>query len=350
VKSATQPRNNGAERRLLTIDAVRNRLGHDWAKNFSEQLSADDLVILNDAATLPASLRFTNREGELRLVAHTNVDSEYLAVLFGAADYRIPTEEWPPPPRATVGEELTFTADLGARVVSVDRRAARLLRIRFSRSGAELLRALYRAGRPIQYSYVQAPLGLWDVQNRFAARPWAFEAPSAGFVIDGEQLSAFARRGIRVARLTHAAGISSTGSPELDRLLPLPERFEIPASTILELERSRRAGGRVVAIGTSVVRALESSAFVHGSPRAGRDEAQLLLDQDYEPRVVDAVLSGMHEVGSSHFSLLEAFAERPMLERALTAAEAGGYLTHEFGDVCFVVSGRRQRRRAPAAA
>ena len=349
---AGEPRPIGGERKLLLVDGVRNTLQHTVAAQLSAHLSPNDLVVVNDAATLPASLRVRNLDAELRLVGRTSSDREFAAILFGPGDYHTPTERRLAPPVVAVGQTLEFDGELSAEVVEVDSRSARLVRVRFSLDAERLLLALYRIGRPIQYAHVSDPLALWDVQNRFAARPWAFEAPSAGFGLDGEQLVRLRARGVRLANLTHAAGISSTGSPELDALLPLPERFEIPEPTARAVEATARDGGRIIAIGTSVVRALESSALEHGMPRAGQSEARLRLGARSERRVVDAVLSGMHEQGTSHFELLEAFAPARLLRGAVTEATRAGYLAHEFGDLCLVRGAPRAGRAAfhPAAA
>jgi S-adenosylmethionine:tRNA ribosyltransferase-isomerase len=119
----------------------------------------------------------------------------------------------------------------------------------------------------------------------------------------------------------------------------------------VEIERAQQRGGRIVAVGTSVVRALEASALEHGAPRAGPGVAQLRLGASTPRRVVDAVLSGMHEAGTSHFALLEAFAETRLLTMAVKQASSLGYLAHEFGDLCLVWSSRARRDiRAPLAA
>ena len=104
--------------------------------------------------------------------------------------------------------------------MEVDAEEPRLLRVRFESEGRELLEALYRAGRVVQYSYVERPLELWDVQNRFASRPWAFELPSAGRPVTFALLGELRARGVALAVVTHAAGLSSTGSASLDRRLP----------------------------------------------------------------------------------------------------------------------------------
>src|SRR6185503_15959730 len=106
-------------------------------------------------------------------------------------------------------------------------------------------------GRPVQYSYLEGPLELWHVQTLYAGRPWAAEQPSAGRPLTASVLRALEESGVRLAALTHAAGISSTGDAALDALLPLPERYEIPAATVAAIARARAGGGRVIAIGTT---------------------------------------------------------------------------------------------------
>ena len=124
------------------------------------------------------------------------------------------------------------------------------------RRNAELAAACARDGRPIQYSHVLSPLALWDVWTPIASVPVAFEAPSAGFVLDRRALAAMQERGIGFVTLTLAAGLSSTGDATLDARLPFDEPYRIPAATATAIRRSVNRGGRIVAIGTTVVRAL----------------------------------------------------------------------------------------------
>src|SRR5690606_811511 len=128
---------------------------------------------------------------------------------------------------------------------------------------------LYRGGAPVQYSYHRAPLALWSVQSAFAGRPWAAEMPSAGRPLDWRTLGGLRRAGVGLARLTHAAGLSSSGDPAMDRLLPLPERYAIPEATIAAITATQARGGRIIAVGTTVVRALEGSVAASGRLRAG---------------------------------------------------------------------------------
>jgi S-adenosylmethionine:tRNA ribosyltransferase-isomerase len=343
--AAARARRSGFQReRLLVIDPLALRFGDYGIRELPRLLARSDVLVLNDAATLPASLR-ADPELEVRLVSAES-DGSFRAVAFGKGDFRLPTEQRGPPRTLSVGERLRFGRELEAEVVEIDAQEARLLRLRFSASGAVFWQALYAHATPIQYSYLQQPLSLWDVQNRYAARPWAFELPSAGYPLTFEALFELERRGATLAHVTHAAGISSTGEPRLDARLPLEERYEIGGAAARAIAVARERGGRVVATGTSVVRALEGGAAADGRVHPGTGSTGLRLTAEYRPRVVDGLLTGLHERGTSHFELLEAFAPRALLERAVDHAGSSGYLQHEFGDSCLILPGALLERLA----
>lgn len=339
---ATWPRPEPREDRLLRIDPVAMTWRDVRLRDLAGELRPGDLLVVNDAATLPASLRGRAPEGEeleVRLAGGSG-DGEWWAVLFGAGDWRTRTEDRPPPPRLAPGDRIALGPDLAAEVRRVDLASPRLVALAFDRAGAELWAALYRHGRPVQYSHLRGPLSLWHVQTGYAARPWAAELPSAGRPLTAEALRDLGRRGVRLATLTHAAGLSSTGDPALDARLPLPERFEIPARAVVAVAEARARGGRVVAAGTSTVRALEGQAALHGGRLvAGSGVTALVVDASHRARVVDGVLTGLHEPGSSHFELLQAFAPDRILREALAHAESVGYLAHEFGDSSLILRG-----------
>lgn len=316
-------------------------------------LSPGDVVVVNDAATVPASLRGVHVESggeiELRLAARRSLDPRdphaWRALLFGAGDHRTPTEERASPPTVALFDRLAL-GPLTARIVRVEH--ARLVDVRFEGSAASVWEGIARHGRPVQYAHVPEPLATWDVWTAIAGPPVAVEAPSAGFVLDWALLRALAARGVHVASLTHAAGLSSTGDPLLDALLPLDEPYHVPAATALAVGCALRDGRRVVAIGTTVVRALESAALAGARVRAGHGVATLRLSADAPPRVVSALLSGTHEPGTSHYALLEGFVEPRLLARVTAEMTALGYRTHEFGDS--MLAERRPRARAVARA
>jgi len=337
MSPATAPRDDPRTTRLLAVDAATGRIDTGTVADLARLLQPGDLLVCNDAATLPAALRGHTAGGaavEVRL-AGERPDGTFGAVLFGDGDWRMRTEDRPPPPRLALGARLQFDG-LGAEVAAVDAGSPRLVGLRFDRGEEELWRALYAAGRPVQYSYLRQPLRIWDVQTPFAARPWAVEPPSAALPLSFELLLQLRRRGVLFARVTHAAGLSSTGDPALDARLPFAERFEVPAATVRAVAAARQRGGRVVAVGTTVARALESAAAA-GTLVATSGWTGLRLGAGTTRAVVDGILTGIHEQDSSHFALLTAFAPRELLLAANACAEAAGFLLHEFGDAMLLL-------------
>jgi S-adenosylmethionine:tRNA ribosyltransferase-isomerase len=311
------------------------RLLYIHPDGFSDRRSADlpsllqpgDLLVVNDAATLPGSLRAGDLE--LRLVAE-RPDGSFRAVLFGAGDWRTPTEHRPPP-RPVAAGELLLIGELHARVERVLQ--PRLVDVRFDESGSALWLLLYRHGRPIQYSHLEAPLDVWDVQTRYGGRPWSAELPSAGRPLSFTTLARLRERGVAMAALTHACGLSATGDEALDAALPLPERYDIPQVTVDAVAGAER----VIAVGTSVVRALEGCVKKHGKLIAGEDETDLIINGRHELQIAGGLLTGMHDPMASHYQLLQAFVSLDRLQLAYRHAEAQGYLGHEFGDSCLIL-------------
>ena len=203
-----------AATRLLHVDPARGRLADGTIRDLPGLLRPGDLVVVNDAATLPASLTGRAPSGapiEARL-AGREAGGRWQAVLFGAGDWRQRTEDRAPPPPIAPGDAIDF-GGLRAVVAGVDARAPRLVALAFDLEGDAFWRALYRAGRPVQYAHTRRALALWDVQTRYGSRPWAMEPPSAGFALTWELLLGLRHRGVALAGVTHAAGLSSTGDP-----------------------------------------------------------------------------------------------------------------------------------------
>ena len=330
-----------ARERLLLLDPRAGRFRDARLAELPSLLRPGDLVVVNDAATLPGSLAAAAPGGErleVRLLGEADAGL-WRAVLFGEGDWHTRTEERPAPPVLRPGDALTFGDGLRATLVAVSSLSPRLVDLRFGARGGPLWSALYRLGRPIQYAHLEAGLALSDVQTVYASRPWAAELPSAGRPLSWELLLDLKRRGVALAALTHAAGLSATGDPAIDRALPLPERYEIPADAVEAVGKARASGGRVVAVGTSVVRALEGCAAGHGGRLvAGRGTTDLVVGPGFVPRVVDGLLTGFHEPGSSHLGLLRAFVAPSLLEAAYAHAEAQGYRGHEFGDSSLILA------------
>ncbi len=363
---ARHPSERREQVRLLVLEGQGTNPASDHAfDELPDLLEPGDLLVVNDAATLPASLHGRIADGsraaiELRLVgpvseADALAGRRWWAVLFGAGDWRTDTDLRPTPPSLDSGVRLVFDSRPGdplyARVLGRSTLSARLISVELD--APHPWAGIYTQGRPIQYSHVDAPLEAWSVQTLFAGRPWAVEMPSAGRPLTADLLARLRARGISIASLTHAAGLSATGDARIDAALPLPERYEIPAVTVAAIDRTRARGGRVIAAGTTVVRALESAAldgpYEDDRLRAGAGLSTLKLDATHRLRIVDALLTGMHAPGESHYLLLQAFNDESRLADAWQQALEHDYRSHEFGDAALIwATPDRRPTRLPA--
>ncbi|MEP7338672.1 MAG: S-adenosylmethionine:tRNA ribosyltransferase-isomerase [Acidobacteriota bacterium] len=333
MKAARSPRTDRKKVKLLVVEA--GEIQDGLMDRLPDHLRPGDLLVVNDAATLPASLHGRDENGhqlEIRLAAQLN-DRSWQAVIFGAGDWRTPTEHRPAPPRVKTGEEIAFAGDFSAIVLRESKLSGRLLDLEFNRVGEDLWRGIYRYGKPVQYSYMTEELNLWSVQNVYGSRPWAVEMPSAGQALDWQLLLKLKEKGIQLATLTHGAGLSATGDAQIDQALPLAERFDIPAVTMEVVRRTKANGGRVIAVGTSVVRALESA------PQGLSGFTNLKIGPEHQLQFVDGLLTGTHDVSESHYRLLQAFLPESLLAGISQHLEDQNYLTHEFGDACLILAG-----------
>ena len=337
--AAQQPVQRPADARLLVIDR-HGAITHAPRSTLADFLEPGDLVVANDAGTLPASLHGVHLASgapiEVRLAGRASFaheDLRFAAIVLGAGDWRTRTEDRPLPPPFANGDRLA----LGPLVASVHGTLGhpRLVALKFEGPADRVWAGIAQHGRPIQYAYLDRPLALWDVWTPIAALPVAFEPPSAGFALDWKFLRMLHERRAEFATITLAAGISSTGDPALDARLPLDEPYRIPPTTAVAIRRTRTSGGRVVAIGTTVVRALE-----HSGGRSGDGVADQRIGPDTRLSIVDAILSGTHGPEESHYQMLRAFHDDGVLTRAEAALDASSYRTHEFGDSVLIFSRR----------
>jgi S-adenosylmethionine:tRNA ribosyltransferase-isomerase len=350
--AAGAPVQRSLDAKLLVVGA-----GGDIAQRprseFAEVLDRGDVAIANDAATLPASLFGRHvRSGaaiEVRLAGRRSLRDvkHFSAVVFGAGDFHTRTEDRPRPPRLKPGDLLEL-GPLAATVTHVLDHP-RHIALHIEGSPRQIWEGLARHGRPIQYAHVATPLALWDTWTAIAGPPVAFEPPSAGFALDWRMLASMAARGVRFGAITHSAGISSTGDAALDELLPFDERYCIPQSTAALIGDARLRGRRVIAIGTSVVRALEHAAAMHdGIVEAGEGLATGRIGVSSRLRTVDAILSGVHEPGSSHYELLRAFVSDERLVAVNRELNARDFRAHEFGDSVFIERAEHKARSRAA--
>jgi len=341
ILAAQAPGSRGAGR-LLTLDpdgSIRSRRRSD----LGSLLHPGDLLIANDAATIPASLMGIHEPSgapiEIRLAGRRSLRPEdvrrFTAIAFGEGDWHLRTEDRGPPPPLSPGDRLRLGPLLARITRLLDH--PRRLELAFEGDVAQVWAGIAAHGRPIQYAHLQQPLAIWDVWTPVAAHPVAFEPPSAGFALTWGLLDRLASRGVGFATLTHAAGISSTGDAALDAHLPLDEAYDIPLATARRIRGTRKTAGRVIAVGTTAVRALEHAALETGRVRSGPGTADQRIGRGTPLRVVSGILSGVHEPDSSHYQLLRAFTDDETLARATRLMEQEGYRNHEFGDSVLVM-------------
>lgn len=325
---ATRP----PERRGLPRDEVRllvvspNGVRHQRFRDLPEMLGPGDLVVVNTSATVPAAVDATTRDGSVRpLHVSTSLDDGDWVVELRAADNGGPD-------RATVdGQELKLPGGvllrLGAGYPDEAEPAPRLRRATPIPAVGRIT-YLQRHGRPIRYGYVDDAYPIEDYQTVYASVPGSAEMASAGRPFTRRLLVELVARGVTVAPVVLHAGVSSPEAHEP----PSDEWFEVPPDTARLVCSARRAGRRVVAVGTTVTRALESATSPYGCVHATSGWTHLVLGPDRPARVVNGLITGLHAPEASHLLLLEAVAGRELVSSAYDAAVQEHYLWHEFGD------------------
>ena len=315
--------------RLMVAEAREDHITHAAFTELPEFLAAGDLVVVNVSQTLPAAVAATRSDGTpVRVHFATRaprLDDRWRVVELRSADGANPA-------RGRAGETVTLPAAEPGHpgtlvLVAPYASGSRLMLARLDGGGTveELLRD---HGEPIRYGYVRRPWPLAAYQNVYARIPGSAEMPSAGRPLTHRLISELMTRGIAVAPITLHTGVSSPERHEP----PFPEEYEVPAATARLVNLTRATGGRVIAVGTTVVRALETVAGDDGSVAAGAGWTGLVIDPDRGVHAVDGLITGWHEPEASHLRMLAALAGEPLLERCYRAALDEGYLWHEFGD------------------
>ena len=236
------------------------------------------------------------------------------------------------PARAAASEVLTLPDHGQVLLLAPYRDSQRLWVARLDLPTA-LQDYLARWGKPISYPYLRGEWPIAMYQTVYARQPGSAEMPSAGRPFTSEILARLGRSGGQVATLTLHTGVSSLERDEA----PYPEPFRIPTATAAAVAETRRRGGRVLAVGTTVVRALESAVDTSGQVVAASGWTDLIVTPERGVRVVDGLLTGFHEPQATHLAMLAAIADREVLQGAYQAAIDHGYLWHEFGDVHLIL-------------
>ncbi|MER7534941.1 S-adenosylmethionine:tRNA ribosyltransferase-isomerase [Streptomyces sp. NPDC097704] len=307
-------------------------VSHHSFRELPSLLRAGDVLVVNTSTTLAAAVsgRVGPDPGGEAVVVHfsTRGDDGRWAV-----ELRTPEPSGSTRPRGGGPAGAVVRLPGGARLVLAEPLAPGSGRLWWARVSVDVPGLLGRYGRPIRYGYTERDQPLSAYRTVFA-RPspdgsGSAEMPSAGRPFTARLVAELVDRGVRIAPLSLHTGVSSAEAHEP----PYPERFEVPAVTASLVNAARAGGGRVIAVGTTAVRALESAAEPGGTVRAGAGWTDLVVTPARGVRVVDGLLTGLHEPEASHLLMLEAVAGRPALRSAYAAAVQARYLWHEFGDL-----------------
>lgn len=318
------------EARGLARDEVRlavvtpERTSHRVARELADWLEPGDLLVVNTSATLPSALSVRRDSGSATLHVSTELDDGAWVVELRRPDGRGPA-------RPSPGEVLRLPDGVRLRITSPHPSGQQRLWRATALPVVDRVAYLRRHGAPIRYPYLHGDWPIEQLQNVYAAVPGSAEMPSAGRPLSQAVLVDLMRVGVVVAPLVLHTGVASQESHEP----PQPEWLSVPVPTARLVNLTRATGGRVVAVGTTVARALETVGDPAGWVTSYDGWTDLVLGPHRPARVVDGLLTGLHEPEASHLDLLEAVAGPALVERAyadVTAPGAPHYLWHEFGD------------------
>jgi S-adenosylmethionine:tRNA ribosyltransferase-isomerase len=318
-----RPRDEG--RLLVSRSGLQAAHTHACFRDLAAFLEPGDLLVVNRSATLPASLPAQRENDEPFLL---NLSTHYGGDLWLAEPRFSPAQPGPLP---------GLPPGLVIRVAGEDARLVApypgLPRLWFVQFGGDAAALMARAGRPIRYGYVDDAYDLSAYQTLFAAYPGSAEMPSAAYPFTRRVVDDLKRRGVGIASIVLHTGVSSleVEADEVERHPLYPEPYSVPGATAASVNATRRAGRRVIALGTTVVRALES-AWDGREVRPSSGFSRLYVHPGRPPRVVNGLLTGLHDPSTSHLAMLYALAGPEMIRSAYAEAVREGYRWHEFGD------------------
>ncbi len=321
------------EVRLLVSSRADDRIAHARFRDLPEFLHAGDLLVINTSGTLNAALLGTRAGGAL---VELHLSSRLPGDLW-SVELRVPgTKGSSPFGRGVAGETLHLPGGAAATLLTpyrADQRGVAAAQVRLWLATLALPDApepyLERHGFPIRYGYVDAVWPSSYYQTVYATEPGSAEMPSAGRAFTPELVTRLVARGVQIAPLILHTGVASLEAHEP----PYEERYRVSAGTAAAVNVAHARGDRVIAVGTTVVRALETLTDGAGVTHPGEGWTAEVITPARGVRAVDALLTGLHEPQATHLAMLEALAGREHLRTVYTAALAERYLWHEFGDL-----------------
>jgi S-adenosylmethionine:tRNA ribosyltransferase-isomerase len=338
-RTATEP----PEQRGLRRDGVRLMVAapagirHTFFHHLSDQLSAGDVLVVNTSATVPGQLDgMRNGSAVVVHVANRISDGTRVIELRTAPDASAPVLDGSVAERISIpaGGVVELIAPYPTSGSSPTGVGNRLWRGLVSASQG-LSTYLREHARPISYGYLNGSFPISAYQTIFALCPGSAEMPSAARPFSAELVARLVARGVIFAPITLHTGLSSQDAGEA----PQPEWFEVSETTAHLVNSTRARGGRVIAVGTTATRAIESAVGPDGIVAAASGWTDLVISPERPVRVVDGLITGWHNPEASHLLLVESVAGAELTQRAYDAAAAEHYLWHEFGDSCLLFKG-----------
>jgi len=329
LNASSPPEKRGIRRdfvKLMVLNKSTGKTKHQLFYQLDEHLNEGDMMILNQSRTIPALLRgVCKRNGvilqencEIRLAR--KISENQWDVLIVEAGLK-------------KGDEIIFSNRLSGTVVQ-ESPSTPFKTLQFSKKRKEFYDEIYTIGEPIRYEYIDTPWGLEDYQTVFAAQPGSVEMPSAGRAFTWEMIQKLKRKGVRISFISLHTGLSyfldDKWNHSPDKIV---EEYHVPKRVIDQIIKTRSVGNKVIAVGTTVVRAIET-ALETGDLSGWTN---LYIKKGHKLKGIDGIITGFHEPEASHLQLLSAFIDENQLLKAYEEAIQYKYLWHEFGDMNLII-------------
>ncbi|WP_064092026.1 S-adenosylmethionine:tRNA ribosyltransferase-isomerase [Rossellomorea aquimaris] len=309
--------------KLMVLKRSTGESEHTEFKQLSDFLNKGDVLVLNNSRTIPASLTGTqgNRKVTIRL-SRKVTENSWDALLIGDIYKAL--------------EPIEFSGGVKAKIIGKGSEQP-LVRLEFNVNGTGFYDFLYREGEPIRYEYIKTPWPLNCYQTVYGSVPGSVEMASAGRAFTWKLMHTLKEKGIKMVFLQLHTGLSYYGDDRWPTPKNHPEEYHVPKEAVQEIIQAKKNGKRVIAIGTTVVRALETVSAQYGELRPTRGVTNLYISKETPLKIVDGLVTGLHEPEASHLDLLSAFIAEEKLFHAYQGALLKNYKWHEFGDMNLIV-------------
>ncbi|WP_181347643.1 S-adenosylmethionine:tRNA ribosyltransferase-isomerase [Thalassobacillus sp. CUG 92003] len=315
---------NREDVKLMVLDRLTGKTRHGEFSDISAYFHPGDVLVLNRSRTMPSQFqaKVLGESYEMRLAREVE-DGVWEVLLL--------------PDALKIGTTITLADGYSAEVVGEGSESP-LQTVKFELAGEKLLSFFYQYGAPVYYEYITEPWPLDAYQTVYSSVPGSVEMTSAGRPFSWRTLNALRNQGVQIAFLELHTSLSYYSHNRWPTPSSHPENYHIPKETTEMIERAAREGNRVIAAGTTVVRALESAAVSpRGTLHYGKGVSRLYIDRHHELKVVNGLITGFHEPEASHLDLLTAIVSEKYLMEAYQVAIDQHYLWHEFGDINLIM-------------